>query len=165
MANADGSVIIDTKIDTSSITKIGPEIQKQFKDLAQRAKQLSREINSALKAVEADGMVEEINGAFDEIEREVENVGEPIQEELDSIDASNLDEEISEPIKEGFEEAEQSSSKRSKEIQEDLEDIGAESQNTGGILGGSLAQGFMKVAKAIAGAAIVCCFWTRQSPL
>ena len=155
MASADGSVIIDTKIDTSSITKIGPEIQKQFKDLAQRAKQLSREINSALKAVEADGMVEEINGAFDEIEREVENVGEPIQEELDSIDASNLDEEISEPIEEGFEDAEQSSSKHSKEIQEDLDNIGAESQNTGGILGGSLAQGFMKVAKAIAGAAIV----------
>lgn len=155
MASADGSVIIDTKIDTSSITKIGPEIQKQFKDLAQRAKQLSREINSALKAVEADGMVEEINGAFDEIEREVENVGEPIQEELDSIDASDLDEEISEPIEKGFEDAEQSSSKHSKEIQEDLDNIGAESQNTGGILGGSLAQGFMKVAKAIAGAAIV----------
>ena len=154
MANSDGSVIIDTKIDTSNITKIGPEIQKQFKDLSARAKGLSREINRALDSVEADGVVDEINGAMDEVEAKLDGATDGLQEDIDSIDASGLEEGIAEPIEEGFREAEQASDTHATKIKDDIDGIGNEGQNAGEILGGSLVQGFMKVAKAIAGAAI-----------
>lgn len=154
MANSDGSVIIDTKIDTSNITKIGPEIQKQFKDLSARAKELSREINRALDSVEADGVVDEINGAMDEVEAKLDGATDGLQEDIDNIDASGLEEGIAEPIEEGFREAEQASDTHATKIKDDIDGIGNEAQNAGGILGSSLAGGFMKVAKAIAGAAI-----------
>lgn len=155
MANSDGSVIIDTKIDTSNITKIGPEIQKQFKDLSARAKELSREINRSLDSVEADGVVDEINGAMDEVEAKLDGATDGLQEDIDNIDASGLEEGIAEPIEEGFREAEQASDTHATKIKDDIDGIGNEAQETGGILGNSLASGFMKVAKAIAGAAIV----------
>ena len=145
---ADGSVYIDTKIDTSNITKIGDDIQAEFKDLSKRALELSREINKALNAIDASGIVGEINSTISDIETQglSEKISGPIQEAFDNVDASELAGEIQNKVEEGFEGAGQIAKQGADNIQNAINDI--DSTDLSKKIHSGIEDGFQQAASA-----------------
>lgn len=138
---ADGSVIIETKIDTGGITKGVKDIKKQLEKAADQAGTVAGKIENELNSVDAKTAGQKI--------------ADDINDALKKVDTDDLAEDISDPIAEGFGDAEKASSKSSKEIEDDLEKIGKQSQETGDEIGNGLADAFKKVGAVIAAALAV----------
>ena len=83
---ADGSIIIDTHLDTSGISSSINEIQAAFKDLAESVKGISQKIDSVLN----EG-IEQLNDSFSSLQqrtREVENSINGLESSADNVGSS-----------------------------------------------------------------------------
>ena len=83
---ADGSIIIDTQLDTSGISSGISEVQAAFKDLAKSVKEISRKINSTFN----EG-IEQLNDSFSTLQqrtREVEDSVNDLESSADSAGSS-----------------------------------------------------------------------------
>lgn len=83
---ADGSIIIDTHLDTSGISSSINEIQAAFKDLAESVRGISQKIDSVLN----EG-IEQLNDSFSSLQqrtREVENSINGLESSADNVGSS-----------------------------------------------------------------------------
>lgn len=84
---ADGSIIIDTRIDTSGISSGVEEVRAAFKDLANSIKGISQKINSVF-----DEGIEQLNDSFSSLQqrtREIEDSVNDLESSADDV-GSNL---------------------------------------------------------------------------
>ncbi len=84
---ADGSIIIDTRIDTDGISSGVEEVRAAFKDLANSIKEIGQKINSVF-----DERIEQLNDSFSSLQqrtREVEDSVNDLESSADDI-GSNL---------------------------------------------------------------------------
>lgn len=138
---ADGSVIIETKIDTGGITKGIKDIKKQLEKAAGQAGTAADKIEMELNSVDAKTAGQKI--------------ADDINDALKQVDAGDLAGDISDPIKDGFGDAEKASRQSTEEIKDDLEKVGKQSQETGEKIGSGLADAFKKVGSVITAALAV----------
>lgn len=90
---ADGSIIIDTRIDTGGISSGIEEVQAAFKDLANSVKGINQKINSVF-----DEGIEQLNDSFSSLQqrtREVEDSVNDLESSADNV-GSNLSESFNE---------------------------------------------------------------------
>lgn len=81
---ADGSVIIDTRLDTSGISSGINEVRAAFKDLAKSV----RDINEKISSVFDDG-IEDIRNSFASLEERTNSVEDSVNELGDSVNRTN----------------------------------------------------------------------------
>lgn len=81
---ADGSVIIDTRLDTSGISSGINEVRASFKDLAKSV----RDINEKISSVFDDG-IEDIRNSFASLEERTNSVEDSVNELGDSVNRTN----------------------------------------------------------------------------
>lgn len=90
---ADGSIIIDTRIDTGGISSGIEEVQAAFKDLANSVKGINQKINSVF-----DEGIEQLNDSFSSLQqrtREMEDSVNDLESSADNV-GSNLSEGFNE---------------------------------------------------------------------
>lgn len=81
---ADGSIIIDTRLDTSGISSGINEVRAAFKDLAKSV----RDINEKISSVFDDG-IEDIRNSFASLEERTNSVEDSVNELGDSVNRTN----------------------------------------------------------------------------
>lgn len=153
---ADGSVIIDTKLDTSGLQKMDSDIEAQLKKLEKQLKNIANDLTKALDSVDASGMVNEIKGGFREAETASGKSAENIENDLQGVEttANTTGEKVADEIKDGFRDAEKASEDGSEKIEDDLDDVGDKSKQTGDTIGSELSGAFKKVLAAVSVAEI-----------
>lgn len=130
---ADGSVIIDTQLDTSGISSSISEVQAAFKDLAKSVKEISQKINSVFN----EG-IEQLNDSFSSLQqrtREVEDSVNDLESSADNVGSS---------LSRGFNEANTTIPKTSRNVNllgRQFEGLGATVKRIGILIGSAFAVG------------------------
>lgn len=130
---ADGSIIIDTRLDTSSISSSISEVQAAFKDLAKSVKEISQKINSVFN----EG-IEQLNDSFSSLQqrtREVEDSVNDLESSADNAGSS---------LSRGFNEANTTIPKTSRNVNllgRQFEGLGATVKRIGILIGSAFAIG------------------------
>ncbi len=177
MAQSDGSVIIDTKLDTSGINKGAANMEEQMEKMAVAAETTAMDIASSFSDIDftnvADGMSESFSKESSEIEAILSNNEKSAKSKAASIAAvykkqglSQSDamkkawELIERNSKTSSEKVEKTSKSSSKKIQKHIADIGTKSKNVGKSVTSNLSNGISSVVKKI-GVAIASAFAVR----
>lgn len=130
---ADGSIIIDTQLDTSGISSSISEVQAAFKDLAKSVKEISQKINSVFN----EG-IEQLNDSFSSLQqrtREVEDSVNDLESSADNVGSS---------LSRGFNEANTTIPKTSRNVNllgRQFEGLGATVKRIGILIGSAFAVG------------------------
>lgn len=130
---ADGSIIIDTRLDTSGISSSISEVQAAFKDLAKSVKEISQKINSVFN----EG-IEQLNDSFFSLQqrtREVEDSVNDLESSADNVGSS---------LSRGFNEANTTIPKTSRNVNllgRQFEGLGATVKRIGILIGSAFAVG------------------------
>lgn len=130
---ADGSIIIDTQLDTSGISSSISEVQAAFKDLAKSVKEISQKINSVFN----EG-IEQLNDSFFSLQqrtREVEDSVNDLESSADNVGSS---------LSRGFNEANTTIPKTSRNVNllgRQFEGLGATVKRIGILIGSAFAVG------------------------
>lgn len=130
---ADGSIIIDTQLDTSGISSSISEVQAAFKDLAKSVKEISQKINSVFN----EG-IEQLNDSFSSLQqrtREVEDSVNDLESSADNVGSS---------LSRGFNEANTTIPKTSRNVNllgRQFEGLGATVKRIGILIGSVFAVG------------------------
>lgn len=131
--SADGSIIIDTQLDTSGISSSISEVQAAFKDLAKSVKEISQKINSVFN----EG-IEQLNDSFSSLQqrtREVEDSVNDLESSADNVGSS---------LSRGFNEANTTIPKTSRNVNllgRQFEGLGATVKRIGILIGSAFAVG------------------------
>ena len=130
---ADGSIIIDTQLDTSGISSSISEVQAAFKDLAKSVKEISQKINSVFN----EG-IEQLNDSFSSLQqrtREAEDSVNDLESSADNVGSS---------LSRGFNEANTTIPKTSRNVNllgRQFEGLGATIKRIGILIGSAFAVG------------------------
>ena len=164
---ADGSIIIDTRIDTSGVNKGSVDIKQQFDSMAQHAKTTAAEINDAVKAIDtkgtADGLSDSFDAENDKIQKILSDTERSAKSKAASIAAIYRKQGMSqqEAFRKAWAQIERSSSTGSKNVKDDIEGIGRKSKSVSNQMSGSISAGIAGFAKKI-GALVATLFTVRE---
>lgn len=130
---ADGSIIIDTRLDTSGISSSIGEVQAAFKDLAKSVKEISQKINSVFN----DG-IEQLDNSFSSLQQRTREVEDSVNDLESSVNSTNS------RLSNGFSEANVAIPKTSRNINvlgRQFESLGTVVKRIGFLIGSAFAVG------------------------
>lgn len=130
---ADGSIIIDTQLDTSGISSSIGEVQAAFKDLAKSVKEISQKINSVFN----DG-IEQLDNSFSSLQQRTREVEDSVNDLESSVNSTNS------RLSNGFSKANVAIPKTSRNINvlgRQFESLGTVVKRIGFLIGSAFAVG------------------------
>ena len=134
MSTPDGSVIINTKINTDGVDDGEKEIKEKLNKVADAADGCADQIEDAFENLDVSGVAEGLGEKFVSEGAQAERV---LDDMADA--AEKAAEEQAEAMHEAWQETKSESSKASKEVIDDLDDIGDQAKETGKNVEGILA--------------------------
>lgn len=164
---ADGQVLVDSKINTKGINQGVADIKQQFDTMAQHAKTTAAEINNTVRTINAksaaDGMSDSFDTEGDKIQKILGDTERSAKSKAASIAAIYRKQGMSqqEAMQKAWAQIERRSATGSKNVKEDIEDIGEKSKIVGNQMSGNIGTGIASFAKKI-GALIASVFAVRE---
>lgn len=153
----DGSIIIDTKLDTDGIDEGSAHIQEQYSQIADAAGKMASTVSGALNDIDvgdvAEGMSESFAQESAEIEAILSDNEKSAKAKAASIAAVYRKQGLSQSdaMKKAWEKIERTSKTSSKKIQEHIDDIGDKSESVGKNVSNNLSGGISSAVKKIGG--------------
>lgn len=153
--SADGSIIIDTRIDTSGMSGAVIDVNSQFGKIGQAAIKTVSEINRAFDGIKTQGMAAGMSESFDtegdEIQQILSDTERSAKSKAASIAAIYKQQGMSQSdaFKKAWEQIERSSSTGTEKVKKDLDGVGEKSKSVGGQLGANLSSGISGAARKI----------------
>lgn len=154
---ADGSIIIDTRIDTSGVSDGSINIKQQFSDIGKAARKVSDEINGAFNGVKtgnaAAGMSKSFDVEGDKIQQILSDTERSAKSKAASIAAiyRKQGDTQQEAFKKAWAQIERTSGSGSKKVKKDLDGIGKKSKSVGSDLKSNLTSGLSEAFRRLAG--------------
>lgn len=159
---ADGSIIIDTRIDTDGVSDGTIEIKRQFEIAGESASKIAKDIEHAFSGVNVEkaafGMAESFDVEGDKIKKILEDTEKSAKSKAASVAAIYRKQGFTqeEAFKKAWAQIERTSENGSKKVKKDMDGIGKKSKSVGGEvkrnLTDGLVEGFSRLKRAIVGA-------------
>ena len=150
---ADGSVIIDTKMDTSGFTQGSVNVQSAFGKMSSAVQKFGNTIKSVFSSGKAsNGMADSIKDQSEDVLNILNNTEKSAKSKAASIAAIYRKQGMSQQdaFKKAWGQIERDSSSGSKKVKKHLRDIGKESKSVGNQIERSLSGGISGALKKIA---------------
>lgn len=154
---ADGQVLIDSKLDTGGVTKGANKIEKEFDQLAKVTKQTAKIMEQELKNIDvsdaAEGLSESFESETQAVEQAVESAADSVEKDADRMADAMEDsaENQSDAMRRAWDKTESEAGTGSRNVIDDIDDIGDKARATGNEIESSLGKAFSGLASKIGG--------------